>query len=252
MKHFVSLLLHELRTLFIAPATYTAAVLFLLLMGLIYHGLLREYTLNEQEIAPVYLFFQLFWIPVLFMVPLLTMHSIAEERRTGTLETLMTTPVNATEIVLSKFAASWIFYCLLWLCTLSFPLIVHLSVGQAEVTHSLMETGPLLGGYVFTFLSGTLFIAVGIFSSCLTRSQLVAGMLSFSILFILILGPKLLQTQGITTELSWLQSSIDYIQIFTHLEDFSRGMIDTRPFFYYFSNAALVLGVSILVVESKA
>jgi ABC-2 type transport system permease protein len=252
MKHFLSLLRHEIRTLFIAPATYTAAVLFLILMGLIYHGILRQYTLDEQTVDPAYVFFQIFWIPVLFMVPLLTMRSIAEERRMGTLETLMTTPVTAAEIVLSKFLASWFFYCLLWLCTLSFPLIIQMTIHQEPVTQALLSKGPLIGGYLFTFLSGTLFIAVGIFSSSLTRSQLVAGMLSFSILFILILGPRLLQMQGVAMQIEWLQASVDYLQLFTHLEDFSRGMLDSRPFFYYLSNTGLVLGVSILMVESKA
>ena len=251
MKHFFHLLRYELRALLIAPAMYTAAVLFLILMGWIYWRVLLQFSLEPQDALPSAIFFQLFWLPVFFMVPLLTMRSIAEERRNGTLETLMTTPATAPEIVLSKFMASYLFYCLLWFLTLGFPVVVSASLEDTTIAERLLDVATLAGGYSFVAVSGLLFIAVGIFASSLTRSQLVAGMLSFCILFIIIIGLRELQEEAISW-LPWFRETIDYMQIFRHLEEFSRGMIDTRPFFFYVSNSALVLGIAVLVVEAKA
>jgi len=110
MRLFRILLAHELRMLLVSPATYIAATLFLLVMGFVFAGILETFTAAPQEAAPAAVFFQLFWLPVFFMVPLLTMKSIAEERRLGTLETLLTTPVSTPQVVLAKFAASYALY----------------------------------------------------------------------------------------------------------------------------------------------
>ncbi len=250
MNHFTCLLKHELRALFIAPSTYVTSIIFLLLMGFIYILILADFTLQPHNNLPTEYFFQLYWIPVFFIVPLLTMKSIAEERRMGTLETLMTTPVTATEIIFSKFLAAYLFYCLLWLLTLGFPLLVNLTIGSSAMTVRLLDPATLLGGYIFVAISGLLFISVGIFSSSLTRSQLVAGMLCFSILFIIILGVPAVKTQSIGW-FEWLEGALEYFNNFKHLEDFSRGVIDTRHIVFYFSYTTLVLGISVLITESK-
>ncbi len=252
MRHFTAMLRHELRSLFFAPSTYVAAVLFLLLMGVIYDGIIRDYSAREYTLAPAELFFQAFALPVLFIVPLLTMRAVAEERRQRTLETLLSTPVTAGEVVLAKFLAAWAFYCLLWLATAVFPLLSALVTTQAEVKRVLADVPAYAGGYVFVSLSGLLFIAVGIFSSTLTRTQLVAGMLCFGILFILLLGPRLVGAPDVGPWADWLHEPLRYLDTAEHREDFSRGVIDTRPLFYYVTNAALVLGLATLVVESKA
>lgn len=251
MRHFWHLLTHELRVLALAPATYVAAVLFLTLEGLFFLGVLSEYAAAPQDGPPAAMFFQLFWVPVFFMVPLLTMRSLAEERRQGTLESLMTTPVTALEVVVAKFLAAYLFYVLLWTLTLGYPWLVDRALDSPLVTERLLDPGPLWGGYLFTFTSGLLFVAVGIFASSLTRSQLVAGLLAFSILFILILGPHVL-LGGKQPWLSWLEAPLEYFHLFRHLEDFSRGVVDSRPFFYYGTNALCLLGLATLVVESKA
>lgn len=254
MMHFLHLLFHEVRLLFIAPATYIAATLFLVLMGIIYLLGIDAVSSGPQENLPSDLFFQLFWIPVFFMVPLLTMKSIAEERRLGTLETLLSTPPGSLQIVLSKFFAAYLLYLLCWALTLCFPLIVYFSLPSARVDARLLDPASLLGGYSFIAISGTLFIALGLFSSSLTRSTLVAGMLSFSLLFVIILGGRLLLEQPFMEVgwLQWMDDPIDYLHAFRHLDYFSRGVIDTRPFFFYLSNALLLLGITSLVVESKA
>jgi len=254
MRHFFTLLIHELRMLIIAPASYVAAVLYLLLMAYIYYKLLILSASKPQDELVAVWFFQTFWIPVCFMVPLLTMKSIAEERQLGTLETLMTTPATASQIVLSKFLSCYLFYMLLWAFTIPFPFIVHLMTGESVPLNRLFDTSSFIGGYSFIAISGLLYIAIGIFASSLTRNQLVAGMLSFCILFVIILGIGLMFNSPVT-DIDWIKSSyylVDYFNSFEHLEDFSRGVLDSRPLFLYGSLTLFLLGITTLVVESKA
>lgn len=249
MRHFFTLLRHELRNLAIAPATYVAAFLFLLVMGFVFQGVVESFNTTAQEAMPLVIFFQLFWLPVFFIVPLLTMKSLAEEKRQGTLESLLTTPVSTAEVVAAKFAASYLFYVSLWAVTSGFNLLLYQFAGDAR----LLEPGPLLGGYLFILLSGTFFISIGIFASSLTRNQLVAGILSFSLLFGLVVGSRYLVDLS-TAGLQYLplsKTGLDYLQVFQHAEDFSRGIIDTRPIFFYLSGSALFLFLSILTIENK-
>lgn len=239
--------------LWISPATYVAAVLFLVLMAFIYVFYIYIASSEIQATMVSEWFFQAFFWPVFFMVPLLTMRSIAEERRLGTLETLMTTPATAFQIVLSKFIAIYLFYIGIWGLTLLFPLIVDYYRPGLVEEGRLLDEASLYGGYLFVALSGMLYIALGIFTSSLTRSQLVAGMLCFSLLFILIVGGQLLMKQPADIQwLNWMGDSVQYMQTFKHLEDFSRGVIDTRPLVLYASCAALFVGITTITVESKA
>lgn len=250
MRYFFTLLRHELRNLLLAPATYVAAFLFLLLMGFIFQGVIEsEFNDSVQETIPLVVFLQVFWIPVFFMVPLLTMKSFAEEKRLGTLEALLTTPVSTGEVVLAKFFAAYLLYLLFWSVTISFNLILYHFVQEPRI----LEFGPIFGGYLFIFLSGALFIAIGIFSSSLTRNQLVAGILCFALLFTFTVVSRYMAELS-TAARAYLPISrdwLDYLQVFQHVEDFSRGIIDTRPIFFYLSTSALFLVLSTLTIESK-
>src|SRR3954465_6494090 len=97
MKHFPTLLSHEIRMLLVSPATYVAATLFLWFMGMIFSAILEKYSGTPQEYSPARIYFEFFWLPVCVMVPLLTMKCLAEERRLGPIEPLPTNPVTHTE-----------------------------------------------------------------------------------------------------------------------------------------------------------
>ncbi len=249
MRHFFTILSNEIRALLFNPGTYVAAVLFLVIMGVIFSGLLETYSQAPQEAPPAAVFLQLFWLPVLFMVPLLTMKSIAEERRQGTLETLLTAPVSAPEVVLGKFGAAYLLYLMLWGSTAGFHWLLHHYARDPR----LLDSGPLVGGYLFIAVSGLLYIALGIFASSLTRSQAVAGILSFTLLFAAIPGLRLmgdavfLQQESFTS----IRQLLDSFQAFTHLEDFSHGVVDTRQIIYYLSGATLALLLSVLGIEAR-
>jgi len=249
MRHFTTIISHEIRALLYSASTYIAAVLFLEFMAFIFVTILDDYTKSAQETSPATVFFQLFWIPVWFMVPLLTMRSLAEERRLGTLETLLTTSVTTAEVVLGKFFASYLLYLLLWGSTLGFHYILHYYAGDPR----LLAPGPLIGGYLFIAVSGLLYTAVGIFSSSLTRSQSVAGIVCFVMLVGLTIGVKSLTTTAFLGQesLHSLKSTAESIQVFQHLADFTNGIIDTQQIIYYVSGAILALIFSILGVEYK-
>ncbi|MEO6569093.1 MAG: ABC transporter permease subunit [Opitutaceae bacterium] len=249
MKHFFTLLSHEIRMLLVNPSTYIAAVLFLGIMGFVFTGILESYSKTPQEVPPAHVFFQLFWLPVIFMVPLLTMKCLAEERRLGTIETLLTTSVTTTEVVLGKYCAAYLLYLALWGSTSGFFYILHKFASDPR----LIDAGPLMGGFVFIAISGLLFVAIGVFASSLSRNQAVAGILSLTMLLALIFGIRSL------ADVTWLnrevlhplKAAVDYAQIFSHYEDFTRGVIDTRQLLFYVSGTVLALIFSILGVEAK-
>lgn len=243
----------EIKALMYAPSTYLALVLSLLMMGFFFFMTLLSISSESQDQLPATLYYSLFWVPVLLIVPMLTMRSFAEERRQGTIETLLTTPVRPYHLVAAKFCAAYFFYLFVWALSLLYPWITAFVLDQPETTRLLLHKGSLLGGYIFIAVSGTLFVSIGIFTSSLTRSQLVAGMLSFSALFMMIVGVAAIRLLQFDMGDSFLGSDqiLTYFQVFDHFEDFSRGLVDTRPFAYYFSSSFAVLGLAVLVVESK-
>jgi ABC-2 type transport system permease protein len=249
MKHFFTILSHEIRMLLVNPSTYVAAVAFLAVMGFEFTRILDNYSQAPQDASPAAMFFEQFWLPVLFMVPLLTMKCLAEERRLGTIETLLTTPVTTTEVVLGKYGAAYGLYMALWGSTGGFFFILRRFSGDAR----LFDLAPLIGGYLFIAVSGLLFVALGVLASSLVRNQMVAGILCCAMLFGLLFGSVYL------ADAPWLRNevfqpvkaAVDYAQIFRHYEDFTRGVVDMRQLLFYISGTVLALIFSILSVEAK-
>ncbi len=249
VKHFPTLLSHEIRMLLVSPATYVAATLFLGFMGLIFTKILEIYAGSPQETSPAIAYLEFFWVPACVMVPLLTMKCLAEERRLGTIETLLTTPVTTTEVVLAKFGAAYLLYVALWGSTASFFWILKKFSGDAR----FLDSGPLLGGFLFIAVSGLFFVAIGVFASSLTRNQSVAAIVSGVLLGLLILGGNALSDsawldQGV---LRPVKAVIEYGRVFAHRDDFVRGIVDTRHVLFYASGTVLALLFSIFSVEAK-
>jgi ABC-2 type transport system permease protein len=249
MKHFPTILGHEIRMLLVNPGTYVAGVLFLGVMGFVFTSMLQDYSEGPIETPPAVRFFQVFFIPVLFMVPLLTMKCLAEERRLGTMETLLTTPVSTTEVVLGKYGAAYALYLGMWASTAGLFYIFQRFVGNGQLT----DPGPILGGYLFIAVSGLLFIAVGVLASSLCRSQSVAGILCFTLLFGLIVGGNYLASATWVERMQSvpLRPAVEYALIFDHLGDFTRGVVDARQLLFYGSGTVLTLILSVLSVEAK-
>jgi ABC-2 type transport system permease protein len=249
MRHFFTILAHEVRMLLVSPSTYVAAVAFLALMGFFFTGILEKYSTAPQDISPASGFFSVYFIPVFFMVPLLTMKCLAEERRLGTIETLLTTPVTTTEVVLGKYGASYLLYLGFWASTAGLFYILKRFAGDPR----LIDPGPILGGYLFIAVSGLLFVAIGVFTSALSRSQAVAGILCTTLLMALIFGSRYLGTVSWLDResLAPLKEAVAYGEITQHYLDFTRGVVDTRELLFYLSGTVLALIFSILSVEAK-
>ncbi len=181
----------------------------------------------------------------LFMLPILTMRLFSEERRGKTLELLMTSPVRPLEIVLGKFAAGVLMVLLMLGLTLIFPLLLWVYGGTAEGT-SPIDWNTVWVSYSGMLLLGAASVAVGLFASSLTESQIVAAIVAFFIqLLLFVIG-----FAGHGEEGFW-QVVFDQLSITTHLEDFLRGIINVQGIVYYVSLAFLGLFLSYRVVEAQ-
>jgi ABC-2 type transport system permease protein len=249
MRHLLTIVSHEVRMLLVSPSTYVACAAFLSFMGFTFTAILENYSKAPQEISPAATFFYFYWFPVIFMVPLLTMKCLAEERRLGTMETLLTTPVTTTEVVLGKYAAAYLLYLVFWASSSGFFFILRHFAADAH----LIDPGPIIGGYLFIAVSGLLFVGIGVFASALSRSQAVAGMLCVTMLVGLIFGGEYLA--GATwldrEALSPIKDAVAYSHIAQHRQDFTRGVVDMREILFYVSGSFLALIFSILSVEAK-
>lgn len=250
MRTLRILLRHELRSLLLSPSTYIAGTLFLFVLGLVYQAILDTYVADPQEDPPAVALFSVFWLPVFFMVPLLTMRSIAEERRLGTLETLLTAPVTPASVVLAKFLAAYLLYTGLWAVTALHPLLAQGFAAGAP----LHDWGAIAAGYTFIASSGLLFIAIGILASALSRAQVVAAVGCFVGLFTLLAGGRYAT--------DWLVDLgegnralvrlLRHIQPFEHAEAFARGRIDLGAIVFYVAAAAALLHIAALAVEVRS
>jgi ABC-2 type transport system permease protein len=249
VKHFFTILSHEIRMLLVSPSTYIAAFSFLGLMGFIFTSILEEYSKAQEAVPPATAFFSVYFFPVIFMVPLLTMKSLAEERRLGTIETLLTTPVTTTEVVLGKYAAAYVLYMAFWASTGGLFYILQHFADDSR----LIDPGPIVGGYLFIAVSGMFFVAIGVFTSSLSRNQAVAGILCVTALVGVIFGSRYLGSAAWLDResLAPFKAAVGYSQIWEHLQDFSSGVVDARELLFYASGTVLALIFSILSVEAK-
>lgn len=241
MKRFFYLIRFELKNLFICPFTYICAFLFLSLMAFLYLDILNDFSSSPHNTPPSTQFFRPLLFPVLFMVPLLTMKSLAAETRRGTLQTTLSTSLSPFTFILTKFFSAYLLYLLLWTITLSFPFIIQQFFLPSSSLHSslLFNIPSLFGSYSFVALSGLLFIAIGIFSSSLTRSQFLACVFSFSLLLTFPICINIFSGHSLPFYFS------------DHLDDFSNVIFDTRPLIFYISSSIFLLGTSSLLIRSK-
>jgi ABC-2 type transport system permease protein len=167
------------------------------------------------------------------------MRSLAAERRSGTLETLLTAPISEAQVVLSKYLAAVAFYVALWLPTLLYPLLLS--------RYSDIDSGPIASGYLGTLGIGMMFLAVGVFFSAISRNQIIAVLLSLTANLVLFLAPLFeVVSAGFEPD-----SLLSYMNLWNHMEDFGRGIVDSRRLVYYGSVAAFALFCAVQVVQAR-
>jgi ABC-2 type transport system permease protein len=243
MQSLIALTVRELKAWWYSPIASVVGALFLLLQGVAFAVLVM--ALNDPRIDPSWTIAQFFfggwwvyWLAVFFMAPLVTMRTFSEEKRTGTIEMLLTAPVTDAQVVLSKFLGAWLVYALLWAATIVFFLFLR--------TLTPFDWGPILTGYLGTWLLGTLMIAIGVLTSSLTRNQVIAAVLAYVIL-LLFYFVGILDFFVRDPDLSTM---IKYLSLFEHLNAFAKGIIDTRPIVFYLSTTALCLFLAGRVIGS--
>jgi ABC-2 type transport system permease protein len=243
MRKTFAVVTRELVAYFSSPLAYVVLTAFLFFNGYIF-WLIVQY-LNDprtQAMAPLRLFFGgtiFFWLFLLFIAPVITMRLIAEERRSGTLEVLLTSPVSEGHVIMGKFLAAMVFYLFLWLPTLAYVAILG--------AWSDIDPGPVASGYLGILLVGVLFISVGLFTSTLTRNQIVAAIFAFAVLVVMFSVGLLEQ---LVTQPA-LRTALGGMNLWAHMEDFGRGLVDTRHVVYHLSLAGLFLFLSTQALAAR-
>jgi ABC-2 type transport system permease protein len=187
-----------------------------------------------------------FYVSFFAVFPLITMRLVAEERKLGTIETMLTAPVRASQLVLSKYAAAVIFYIVLWLPSLANLAIFQFISGGAAV----LPSGPLIGSYAIVLLIGLFYLAVGLFASSLTRNQIIAAVLALAMILVHFLVGFIAVKLSSTRMLDAADFFI-YLATIEHLELFTSGLIDTRPIVYYLSLSAFFLVLAHQALEFR-
>jgi len=213
----------ELRAYFHNPAAYIVSVVFLLIAGYLFTQPL--FLINQADIRS---FTELAPLLLVFFVPAVTMRLFAEEAKEGTLELLMTLPVQEWQVLLAKFFAAWTLLAFTLALTAAYPISVAM-LGR-------VDAGAIVGSYLGLMLTGALLAGAGIFASSLTRNQVVAFIIAFLISFGLYLCGKT------STYLPLALARVaDFVGLDSHLDALSRGVIDSRDLLYYATCTGLFL-----------
>jgi ABC-2 type transport system permease protein len=225
----------EMAGYFFSPMAYVIGALFLLTSGawFFYRIFLpgHEASLRSLFDAMAYL--------MVFAMPVLTMRLVSDEYRSGTIETLMTAPVSDAEVIIGKFLGVMAFYVVLLALTGAYLALV--------VVYGQPDAGVALAGYLGMLLLGAAFAAVGVFASALTPHQLVAALVSASILafFALVMQLVVANAPEPINQVAARLNAMSYFQ------DFSRGVVDTRALVYFLTVTALMLFLGVKTLESK-
>lgn len=234
--------LRELRGYFVSPLAYVVLFFLLVLNGITF-ALIVTYLMQPGMApeGPFDFFFGgfPFWLIVLFAVPVITMRLIAEERKSGSIEVLMTAPISEGQVVAGKFAAALAFWIVLWLPTVLYAAILE--------RYGEVDWGKLAAGYLGILLVGAFFLSIGIMTSALTRNQIVGAVAAFSLsLFVFFVG----FVTGLVQE-PWLQELTGYVSVIDHMDELRRGIVDTRRFVYYVTGTFFFLFVAARALEDR-
>jgi ABC-2 type transport system permease protein len=245
MNAFLTLWRKEIATYFLSPIAYVVMIFFLVVMGFSFWMLA---TVLAQGPAGVTVMNELFgsfffWITLLIVVPVLTMRLLAEEKRSGTMETLLTAPVSDATVVLAKYAGVLTFFIIMWLPTACYALVLK----QFSALMAPIDLGPMVGGYLGAFLVGAFYLSIGLFCSATTSNQIVAAIAAFAAISVAFFAGFL----TFVAQTEWVRHAGGYISSLTHMLDFSRGAIDTRPIVLYLSGTVFMLFATIHVTESR-
>ena len=242
MNNILAITHKELKSYFASPIAYVVIGLYALVFGYYFYAAVRFFerqsiqmaglgagtpavNINEQLIRPV---FQYSMVVFLIVLPMITMRTYSEEKRTGTMELLLTSPVTDFQIIMGKFLGAMGLYAAMLGVT-----VIHMAL---LFWVSQPEWMPILTSYIGLLLMGGCFMAVGLLISSLTKNQIVAVVATFAVFMMFWMINWIAQFMGPTS-----QAVLNYLSITSHLEDFMGGVIDTKHVVYYLSFIAFGL-----------
>jgi len=255
MRNIWTIARKELNSYFRSPIAYSVLAVFAVIFGYFFYTMLSMFILqsltqaqyaqmygesaspmsvNEMVIRPLLLNNS---VILLFLVPMITMRLFAEEKKTGTIELLMTSPVTDVQLILGKFLGSLMLYATMLGMTVLYMLVLF--------RYGYPDWKPMVAGYLGQLLLGCCFLSLGLLFSTFTRNQLIAGSMTFFVLLLLWVLDWSSQYSG-----SWWGDLAHYISLTPHIENFSKGVIDLKDTVYYLSVIVLGLFFSVRSVES--
>ena len=252
MNNILAIAHKELKSYFSTPIAYVVIGMFALLFGYFFYAMLVIFNqqsaqfggaeggavdINQQLIRPLFLNAS---VILLFVLPLITMRTYSEEKRSGTIELLLTSPVTDLEIIIGKFLGAMALYAAMLAVT-----VIHMLLLFSYANPKPEWTVPVIG-YVGLLLMGGCFISVGLLISSLTKNQIVSGMVTFAVFLLLWVINWIASFTGPTT-----QSVLNYLSITDHFDDFTRGILDTKHLIYYFSVMSFGLFLTARSVDTE-
>ncbi len=251
MSNIIAIAQKEIRSYFASPIAYVVIGLFALLFGWFYVSILNWFVnqgmqmsmgmgpantnVNQQMIRPLLLNMT---VVLLFVLPMITMRTYSEEKRSGTIELLLTSPISDIEIIVGKFLGAMTLYGAMLGVTLIY-IAVLFAVGNPEWK-------PVATAYLGLLLLGGCFISVGMLISSFTKNQIVAGMVTFAVFLLLWVIDWIGSFAGPTVE-----QLVNYLSITQHFDDFAKGVIDTKHLIYYVSFITFGLFLTAKSVDSE-
>lgn len=238
-----ALLRKEISTFFSSITGYLVIIVFLTAVGLymwVFPGELNIFDVGYSSIDT--LFYIAPWV-FLFLVPAVTMKLFAEEKKTGTLETLLTRPLSDLQIVIAKYLSGLLLVLLALL-----PTLIYFITVQFFISPQNMDVGGTFGSYIGLFFLAAIYVAIGLFASAITQNQIVSFVVGIIIAFFFYMGFEYITQIGI-----WggFAAVIDYFGINTHYNSISRGVVDTRDIIYFISVIALFVYLTKFVLEKR-
>jgi ABC-2 type transport system permease protein len=252
MRNVIAIAQKEIKSYFTSPIGYMYVGLFALLYGFFYVSILNFFVrqslqmnqfgggpqplnINQDMLRPI---LQNVTVLVLFILPMVTMRTYSEEKRSGTIELLLTSPITDIEIILGKFFGAMGLYTVGLAVTL-----IHIAI---LFLYGHPEWRPILTAYIGLELFGACFISIGLFISSLTKNQIVAGLATFAVFLLLWVINWIGSFGGPTFE-----SVTNYLSIVDHFDDFNKGVIDTTHLVYYLSVITFGLFLTVKSVDTE-
>lgn len=238
----------EVFSFFVSPVAYVVLTVWLLLHGVSLYTFAelfayQQYDMGAVTHTPLSLFFGrsiFFYLAVLIVVPLLTMRTLAEEARSGTIEPLLTAPVTEAQVVAGKYLALMVDWLILWLPTFLYVVII--------ASYGDVDWGVVAASYFGVFTIGLYYMAIGLLMSAVSPSQVVAAVLTFlmiAMLFVLGIAGEFVFDEGAAKDV------FSYFSIWGHMESFAKGIVDSRPLVFSATLAFLALFTTVRLMQSR-